>query len=60
MSLALQTARAHILLAADCVGRFIKFRPKTNEQEIAEEKALRIELHCTTDFFILRALLLSV
>lgn len=53
MSVALQMVRAHILLAADCVGRFIKFRPTTNEQEIAE-------LYCTTGFFILQAFLLSL
>lgn len=39
------------MLAADCVGRFIKFRPTTNEQEIAEVKVLLIELYCTTGFF---------
>ena len=53
MSVALQMVRAHILLAADCVGRFIKFSPTKNEQEIAEEKVLLIELYCTTGFFIL-------
>lgn len=53
MNAALQMVRTHIVLAADCVGSVIKFRPTTNEQEVAEEKVLFIELYCTTGFFIL-------
>lgn len=36
--------RTHILLLSDCMGRFIKFRPTINEEEIAEEKILLVQL----------------
>lgn len=51
MSVALQMVRAHILLAADCMGRFIKFRLTANEQEIAEGFAYWIVLYDGLFFF---------